>query len=215
MIDERRAKGWTRNPRNHWIYHWAVQCFNTDPDFHREKEEKRKRKKAGIINQPFVFNALSRSLSLSRRYTEKTKIFAVQLSRNRSGITHACEYMGVIFNPQGGERGKGSEFYVINPGVSCINRFIPSIFFNGHWNSTVAGTIYAFPHALSINFGFRRGSMTRVSGGREEGECWKILTNWLQFLVANDHHSPEIPFVAREKKDFSVHFFPRTMEWNW
>lgn len=54
--------------------------------------------------------------------------------------------------------------------------------------------------------------MTRVSGGREEGECWKILTNWLQFLVANDHHSPEIPFVAREKKDFSVHFFPRTME---
>lgn len=46
--------------------------------------------------------------------------------------------------------------------------------------------------------------MTRVSGGREEGECWKILTNWLQFLVANDHHSPEIPFVAREKKDFSA-----------
>lgn len=45
MIDERRAKGWTRNPRNHWIYHWTVQCFNTDLDLHRGKEKKRKKKK--------------------------------------------------------------------------------------------------------------------------------------------------------------------------
>ena len=36
----------------------------------------------------------------------------------------------------------------------------------------------------------------RREGG---GGCWKILTNWLQFLVANDDHSPEISFVDREK----------------
>lgn len=52
MIDERRAKGWTRNPQETIGFTiWTVQCFNTDLDLHRGR--KRREKKSGNYKSAF------------------------------------------------------------------------------------------------------------------------------------------------------------------